>query len=363
MKNSVQHHNSLGFFNRVRGLGLLWIIAGHSMAQFMTASASPVTLPVFAGAGRVLGGGILAMFFMISGFYFYRRSPKKCFQIQKKLMLRPYILTGIAIIMAKGLVKLLAGRFSWEEIIGLTITYALGLNVTNGAEFLGITMKTISIFWFVLALFGGWVLYNAILMLKDQKKKLICMIGCVVLSWVMTEISRVWPYALPMVLMAVGYLAVGHHIRECGLLDRKLPKWLWAVIGGVALVSMAFGYADIAACVWKLGLIDVAGSFCVGFLLLRLYAFLARRCGNFKVLQVVEQVGLHSMWVFCLHAFEKETINWKRLGYIMPNQPVLCMILCFVGRCAVMYLLYIGFIQVRKLYNSKRRAKLTITEE
>lgn len=38
------------------------------------------------------------------------------------------------------------------------------------------------------------------------------------------------------------------------------------------LICAAFGDVNIVAGVWGLGLLDVAGSFCAGFLLLRLYA-------------------------------------------------------------------------------------------
>ena len=365
MKNSQQHHNSLGFFNRIRGLGVIWIIIGHSFAQYMTTktAAEAAAIPVFAGAGRVLGGGILAMFFLISGFYFYRRSPKKCFSTQKKLILRPYIMTSMAIILVKALISVIAGRFSWKNTVSYIVTYALGLNVTDGRQVLGITLKTISIFWFLLALFGGWVLYNAIVHLKDKRMQTVAVVSCVVCSWILTKIFRTWPFALPAVLLAVGYIAAGHYIHQKNLLERKLPKWMWCVISSFALISIVFGYSDIASGVWKLGLLDVAGSFCVGFLLLRLYAYLTARCGNSCVLQVVEKIGLYSMWILCLHAFEKEVINWKRLLTVLPGRMLLCGIICFVGRCVVIYLLYIGFSRIRMLYHSKRRKKITFTEE
>lgn len=363
MIKSPQKNSGLGFFNQVRGLGLLWIIAGHSMALFMTGSGATMEVPVFSGAGRVLGGGVLAMFFMISGLYFYRRSPRKCVHTQAKLLLRPYILTCAAITAVKAFLALLSGGDFWGQIISLSVSYLLGMNVTNGAQFLGITLKSISIFWFVLALFGGWVVYNSIVSVKNRNLRVLLVITSVVAGWVLTVLSAIWPYSLPMALMAVGYIAVGHMIREHNLLNRKLPRWLWWSIGSVTLVSLAFGYVDIAGGKWKLGLLDVAGSFCVGFLLLRLYNRLSQIRLNGFIARGIEKVGLNSIWIICLHAFEKEVINWRRLQWMLPEHPVLCMVLCFVGRCAVMYLLYVSIFQMRKQHHMELRRKIVITEE
>ena len=42
------------------------------------------------------------------------------------------------------------------------------------------------------------------------------------------------------------------------------------------IISFDFGEGGV----WKLGIIDVAGSFCVGFLLLRLYAWFMKKQGD-----------------------------------------------------------------------------------
>lgn len=363
MSISQKNSTSLGFFNAVRGLGILWIIAGHSMAQYAVLGGSASALPVFTGAGRVLGSGLLAMFFMISGFYFFRRSPKKCISIQARLLLKPYYITGLAILIAKGFLFWLKGMEYGEFAAGLTLTWLLGINVLDGRTLLGIPLKTISIFWFLLALFGGWVLFNLIMHQKKRPVRVCSVVLCVVASWVLTRISKVWVAALPAALLAVGYIAVGYLIRKHNLLERKLPVWAWIAIGLPALVSLAFGSVDIASGTWKLGLLDMAGSFCVSFLMMRLYYVVSSKLSGGFLTKALEQMGLYSIWIICLHAFEKEIIYWKKLAVFIPDRPVLCMILCFAGRCIVMYLLYVILFGIRKLIASRRRPKIQITEE
>lgn len=82
MGNNQVRGESLGYFNLARGLGMVSILAGHSLNPLRSV---PETAGFFTGAGSILGGGIIAAFFMISGFGFYRRSPRKCLAVQKKL--------------------------------------------------------------------------------------------------------------------------------------------------------------------------------------------------------------------------------------------------------------------------------------
>ena len=363
MTNSPQHHNSLGFFNRVRGLATIWIILGHSIALFITGNSGFVTIPLFDNAGRVFGGAIMAMFLMVSGYYFYRRSPSKCLTTQAKFLLKPYAITGLSLILMNVIVLVLRGGKPLSYLIGMTLTYVLGIRSANGKYLLGIPLYSISILWFLLALFTGWVLYNLILGMKNRKVQWFCIVICMLASLAMSKVTEVWPFVLPSGLMAVGYLAVGHMMRVHQLLERKLPVYCWLIIGIIASISLTFGYIDIARGIWKLGMIDVLGSICVSFLLLRLNNVLAEFQWKGLVWRTIELVGSNSLWVFCLHAFEKEVVRWNKLSLLLPDLPVLCMIVCFVGRCAVMYLLYIGFIQIRKLYNSMYRSKFVITEE
>ena len=84
MRNKSERAEGLGYFNLAKGMGILLILAGHSITPVL---AQMQTGKIFSGAGSVLGGGVIAAFFMISGFGFYKRSMKKCFSIQCRLLL------------------------------------------------------------------------------------------------------------------------------------------------------------------------------------------------------------------------------------------------------------------------------------
>lgn len=330
--------DNLGYFNMARGLGMLIVVAGHTMVLFMPASDNAPVL--FGGAGSVFGGGLMAMFFLISGFGFYKRKPKKCLSIQAKLLLWPYCIVAAAILLTKLGLSIVERRSFWEHGGELILTHLLGFNVMGGGTVWGVPVDSISILWFLLALFGGWVIYNGISQLKSEKIRWLLVAACTVAGYLLTLVSRVWPFCLPMALLAVGYLAVGAEIRSRHLLERKLPVWCYALLCIPILISAAYGEVDILGCVWKLGLLDVLSTFCLGFLLLRLYAWVTERKLSGRLVLLLEAVGFNSIWVVCLHAYEKVVFPWYRLGEVFPNSPVWCTVLCFCGRCAVMYLLY-----------------------
>ena len=361
MENNPRKEESLGYFNLARGIGMIIILFGHSVTPFLIV---PEKAFLFSGWGSVLGGGILAMFFMISGFGFYKRSPKKCLSIQAKLLLRPYCIVAVLVLITKIILAFVEQRSFWEHGGEMILTYLLGLNAEGGGELHGITIETISIFWFILALFGAWNIYNAIMQLKSEKIQNCLIIGCVVLSYLLSLISKLWPFCIPMALMAVGYLAVGNFIRKHHLMTEKLPVWCWVAILTVTLISAAFGEVNIVSCVWRLGLIDVAGSFCMGFLLLRLYARVMKRDWHGRIVGFLEEIGFNSIWIVCIHAYEKITFPWYRLPIDYPDHLLLGAIFCLVGRCVVMYVLYQLVVTVSRKWKKKkkRRKKKTILE-
>lgn len=356
--NSVQRkHNGLGYFNLLRGLGLLFIILGHSIAPFLTQQTPVVTGSVFHGAGRVLGGGILTLFFMISGLGYYRRSPRKCLAVQSRLLLKPYLLASLAIILCRMILNFFKGAPYIRIAIGNSITFLLGLNASRGGSIGNIPLTTISILWFVVALFGGWVLYNQIQQLPQKKHRYYCILGCLMLSWILSMISKVWPFALPMVLQSVVYIWAGHEIRKRHLLYRRLTIPAWCVLGFMSLISLMFGYVDMAACVWKLGPIDMIGSVCIAFFILRLYSRFMQPGIRSAVVSHLEQLGMNSIRILCLHAVEHAVIPWKNLLKLLPNAPVLCAVICLLLKTAIIWGLY------HLIFHLLRKKKKPVTIE
>lgn len=359
MENYARKGESLGYFNLARGLGILLIVIGHSMNPLRMSSGQGEMM-LFGGAGSILGGGIIAAFFMISGFGFYRRSPRKCLKIQIKLLLRPYVIVAAAVLITKLLLAIIEQRSFRNHGGELVLTYLLGLNAEGGGSFWGIPLESVSILWFVLALFGGWIIYNSCMQLSSGVLRGGMIAGCVVLSYLLTLLSKVWPFCLPMALLAVGYLAAGDCLRKKQLLWRDLPWWVWGILCLTVLVCAAFGEVNIVAGVWRLGLLDVWGSFCAGFLLLRLYACMMERDWHGPLISFLEEIGFHSIWIVCLHAYEKIIFPWYRIYGIFSEQPWLAVIICFAGRCGVMYILYRLILLISRKWKKKGRKKITI---
>ena len=360
MPKSPEKYNSLGYFNLARGLGMILILAGHSFVPFTGGNHVTGTPYLFSGLGSVLGGGIMAMFFMISGFGFYTRSPKKCYAIQSKLLLKPYCLVAGALIVARPLLAIVKGRSLPAPLKELLLTYPLALNAENSSALMGEPIRSISILWFIVALFGGWLLYNRIRRIKSDVVRRRVVIGCVILSWLLTLVNRAWPFCLPMALLAVGYLAAGYNMKQKDLLFRKLSRGRWATMILITGISCAFGVVDIGAGIWRLGLIDVAATFCVGYMLMWFYSrFMELNIQN-ALIQRLERIGNRSIFIVFLHAFEKTLFPWYRLNQILPNQPLLASIVCFVGRSLMIWAIYRAYTICNRHMRKKKKKKIII---
>ncbi|MDO5411292.1 MAG: acyltransferase family protein [Lachnospiraceae bacterium] len=370
MVQTKSPEGSMGYFNIARGIGMFLIIWGHSLGLFhawQTGGRGPLPASLgqggewklFQGAGSVLGGGIMAMFFLISGFSFYKRSPKKCFSIQKKTLLYPYWITVAAILISKLLLAALKHRSFMEHGGAYILTYLLGLNAEGGGSLAGIPVESVSIFWFVLALFGGWIIYNAIVQCKKESIQWILVGAGAVLAWLLGLISRVWIFCLPQAFSAAFFLAAGVQIRRWQLLEKRLSAGSYALIGLLLFICAAFGQVNMVNNIWRLGIIDMAGSVCCGFVLLKLYRCLMRHMPQGRVVSWFESAGLYSMWVICLHCYEKVIFPWYRLPGVFPDSPVLGTMVCVALRIVLMYgmyrLLSLLIIRIKKKKKVKRK--------
>ena len=355
----AKHHN-LGYFNLARGIGMILILTGHSFVPFIQASTVSDTTTMFAGAGSVIGGGIMAMFFMISGFGFYSRSPKRCFATQNKLLLIPYFQVSFLMILARLALTVVKGRPLLPTAWDLLLTYPIGLNAEHSSALFGEPVKSVTILWFILALYGGWILYNGICRLRNRYVRRTLVLTAITASWLLTLISKAWPMCLPMALLACGYLAVGHAVKERNLLENKIPLWNWIVLAGIILVSCAFGFVDIGAGIWGLGIWDVLSTFCIGFILLRGYSYFMHLSLQRPLIHTLERIGNRSIWILFLHAMEKSILPWYRLNSLLPNAPMVCALLCLVIRSVMIFVAYRILNRMHRQMRTNRKPKVRI---
>ena len=355
---AAERGTTLGYFQLARGLGMLFIIAGHSITPFFDKDAAYAAGQRFAGAGSVFGGGVIAMFFMISGFGLFfrmedgqtggkkgnRKKRTGFFAMQLHEFWIPYVLTAAAVLLGKGLIAVWRNRSFLLHGGELVLTFLLGLNAEGGGTFFGFPVDSVSVLWFLLALSGGSVLWYLLYGISTQKRiprglyygnaALLAAVGVL-----LCRMHPVLPFCFAQMLLACGYIAAGDAIAAYRLLDRRLPWFCHAGMLLLILFSFAFGGVNIVAGFFLCGFLDFAATVCIGFYLLRLYACLFQHLPekDVAVLSFAETVGRYSLQILCIHAAEKMLFPWYRLRFYFPTHPVWCAVLCFLLRIVLIF--------------------------
>ncbi len=361
MKQSSDATTTLGFFHMARGLGMLYIIFGHSLTPFFDKSASLDDPTLFAGAGSVIGGGIIAMFFLSSGYGVRMVSPGNTLCRQARNLLVPYFLTATAIVLSKLLLSFVRARPFSENGGELIPTFLFGLNAEGGGTFFGMAVDSVGGFWFLLALFGGNLLLSLIARIKRAKTRTILYVLCPMLGLLLFRLSAVWCFCFAQMLLCVGYLRAGILLSERRLLSKRLPWYVHPPMLAVLLLSLARGYVNMADGTFSRGAVDLLATYIIGFYLLRGYTALLSRLSDraYERLEPIAFIGRYSMPILCLHVFEKCIFPWYRLETVAPGVPLLSACICFAARMLLICFLFAAMLWLRRIHRRARRKQHT----
>lgn len=348
---------SLGYFNLLRGYGILWVLIFHTRILYFERSLETQYLLTITGAG------LMAMFFIVSGFGFYKRKTIRCLKTQFRLILVPYIWMCAFVLLERVAYDIVRGIPFSENGGSLVLTYLFGLCVYPERTVAGFPVSFVGLFWFLLALFTGWIIYNQISQIKDQKIIRLSVIGCVALGWLLPKISDLWPYCIPQGLLTAGCLYLGETIRKNGWLERKLSPAIYAIALIWIGVSEIYGGGDMGTNYWRLGPFDVISAYLIGLLFIRIYYRLYPYIPENKITDMLETVGGESFLIFCIHGAERVTVPWYIIQRYIGN-PVTGTCLYFCLRCLLIYIAYKAVKEIQRLINHrKRRKKVRITLE
>lgn len=360
--------DSIGFFNFARGIGIIYVLLGHSISLLYTI---PIRDKPFGNIFSISAAGCMTLFFLISGYGFRSRKMGKCIKRQAKLILIPYLITVSCIIGAKLVLAFIHQRSFWkfggQYIFSYIFAINKGVNGGYNGKILGLSVDHVAMLWFFWALFGGWIICNVITQLKSITAQYILIILCASVGVGITYISSVWPFVLPQMLQAAGFIFIGFMIREHHLLQHKLPVWLYIAVAITIAISMVWGGVDMYAGVWKLGMLDYLGITALGFLYMLFFAWLGGKQKWNPSYNLISSIGEKTQIILCIHAFEEKVIPWHRLDSVfMGNRWIGC-IVYFLLRCFFIFIAYQIVCLVnnnffRKLRRKRKHIQLDIQE-
>lgn len=354
--------NYPGMFDLFKGYAMISILFVH------THGAVPVdimmgdnpTLPVqvfFVFEWFLsLAYGLMPLFFMISGYGFSTTSMKKCIKKQTRVLLRPYLLTTLFVTILNFFARCIAAASFRQAVIGagqICLSYLFG--TAERVMFHGIQFSCIGSVWYLLTLYFSWIILNAInLYIRERFRPLVILI--LATAGYLWGNQGVMPFCLPQSLIGVGYMYIGQQMKENDWLFKKLPTPVWCAIILSAGTTFFFGQIEMAYRVWKLGLVDIIGGGCLGFLLAKGTLFLNKY--DNRIWTVLRSIGMYSLWIMCVHSVESVGLLWRQYASRFFDHPFVAFFVVFILRLCIVYGLYrVVKVCNRFLIKRKRRLK------
>ena len=288
----------LGTFNLVKGIGVLVIIFVHMTTRY-SLERVPQLVPLYLML-RVLGGGLLSMFFMISGIQFKPKPIKIMLKKTFSEMMIPYLWGGLGCYVFY--LALNWPFIEWDNLryCSQLLLGAFVLGLPKPITFMAHDLFSTQALWFFMAMFIAFNLLNLILKADRAPVQILLAILCAGIGYVLLRLDFVY-YCIPQGMMATGFCYAGYVIKQQKLIDRLINSvWTYAILVPVYLLMAAYGSFDLAA--GDFTLLEYVGALFSAILFILLGVFGSRI--TWVGLDQLKKIGMYSYWIICIHGVE-----------------------------------------------------------
>ena len=302
---------SLTMFDLLKGTAMIAVILLHSIDWDIQEQIG----------WKMLYSVLMPAFFVTSGYWMKPRKITAGIKGAAKQILRPYLLTILAI-EGIGLVHRLAtGNFqNWLDVFFLP--GLLGMS-GPGTRF--------GPLWFLLALFWAWVFFYLTASVENERLQ----IGLAVLSGIAggAWISFNPPFQLAQGLIGFFYLYCGYYLKKKKLLQNELELKIALPAVLYWLLMVYFGSMDMGMYRIRYGFLSIVGSLFGAVILIRF--FLRIDFMKNPVADGLRTVGRYTMWILCVHGLEGAVVPWNILFRYVEKDTWAGCFLWFVLRLTV----------------------------
>lgn len=287
--------NRIGLFDFYKGILIILIIPYHIWNLWT------------GGVPRVLRTAVVMVsFFILSGYGFKPVRTGESLKKQAKQLLFPYFLVAAACVGILVLKNIVRGRPAIFRIMPYLLGFIFAPDRVNQFPF---EIREISIAWFFLALFLSWNLLNLILNRIKERRKQIGLMILLTAGGMSLTMHSPWIWCIPQTLLATPLLYIGYLMKQERFFRKKLSIWQLTVLGIVWGISVLFGEEEMALNIWRLGLLDYAGSVAGAVLLIKGYTCL--ELPENRITEAVMSIGRYTYWIVCLHGIDMTAVKWE----------------------------------------------------
>lgn len=334
---------NLGTFDLMKGIGMIGIVAGHAQALYPIDQLGPL-IPFFYLIGFI-NFGVNSMFYCVSGFGFKEKPVKAFLKKTFSELLVPYLIVTLCVTILFPFFHFLTYRNlagALHEAVRYALAYLLGIHGTDITLF-GYSLAHCYVVWFLVSLFVALNVLNLIVKVKNQSFQILLVALCAILGLYLQTLSFAY-FCIPQGLQSVAICYIGHLVKKHKVLDKDhLVPWICLGLLVMTLLCIIFGGFGLTLPFIQ-GLvkdfINYLGTVSVGILYLFVAVIISR--WDWKGIEWIRDIGMHTYWIMCIHSVEYVCIPWhlmraKFIAYPLPCllAELLCKILIITTACFV----------------------------
>lgn len=285
-------------FDILKGIAIIFMIIGHCDDVYLHAFIFSFHMPIF---------------FFITGYFLKKRPLRDEFRLSIKRLFIPYIFTSACICIVAICKDLF--DYTWTDgsySQGMIIKFLLGFKGETAPNWI---IGHIGILWFILAMF--WARCIVVFFINSIKsvKRLCFLFLFLGITGIILEKHFFVPYCIPQGLSAAGFIYTGVLVQKFKILHNLNIKQILPFFLILWLYTLSQGGLDMADCFFPTGYVfGLFGS--LGF-----FIILHRLCTNFCCKysffgKILLFSGHYSLIIYCIHAIEKEHINWRAFALL-----------------------------------------------
>ncbi len=300
-------------FNLIKGIMILMVVMTHVFEQ-IDFKANPIWYLSLKSLYRV-GYSIMPAFWIISGYSFKEKDPKKLLPAAFSTLCKPAIyVTLISILLAPAVYFVLPYRDLKETVVDRLVAGLLGL--AGPGKFvpaLGQIVDTCGPLWFFWASFVAQNVLNLILRTtKNLWMQVAAVLLCLAAAYGLMEVDfRL--FSIPQGLVAVLFVYTGYLLKKYKFFQRYLYNiWVYLLLIPISLLEIHFGLLSMVLGAFNNIVLDCIGS--GAFAVLMLMAGLLLGEIECKFTDILKEVGVYSFWVLLIHYIEYSAIPWYHVS-------------------------------------------------